>query len=120
MNKPGLHIGAHVFTPDGPGYIRTSPSGDMYAVHLDNGEVVSHFSSSIRPETFKEFLVKRPGNVGAWSRFEFLGVQLALLCLLGASIATFMEMGWIGLLIWAVIQGTIYYGMRRNWKGKQA
>jgi len=120
MRKPGLHIGAHVFTPSGWGYILTPPIGDLYAVHLDTEEVVNYFSSDIRPENFWEFLTKRPGNVGRWSKGQFAVVQIMLHLALAAGILTFLDGGWVAVVAYVGIQALIFYGMRRNWKGLQA
>lgn len=120
MKPQGYHIGAHVWTPAGWGYIRTSPSNDLYTIDMDDGSVKSFFRVDIIPETFWEFLAKRPGNVGAWRRIDFLAVQFGIIGGFGVCIATFSDFGWVGIPLLSIIEGLIYYGMRRNWKGKQA
>lgn len=119
MNK-GLHIGAHVWTSHGWGFIRTSPTGDLYTVHMDDGSVQTFFSADIIPETFWQFLTKRPGRVGAWRLIDFAVVQGGLACIMIGGAWTFLDLGWVALSAGALVEAVIYYGMRANWRGKAA
>lgn len=120
--QPTIRIGTRVYLSDGrAGWIRTKPpSWDFYDVLLDNGDMQTIWVNDLRPETFKEFVLNRPDRVGNWSALEFIGIQsgIAIGALIGTM--TLFQGGWIALALLAGIEGIIYYGLRRNYKGLQA
>lgn len=118
MNDSAINIGSRVFNAEyGWGYVRER-KGDMLGVEFGD-HIVNLFPSALTKETFLQFLFKRPKKVGAWSWLEYLGIQIALMCVLGAGIATFNDGGWIAASLAVGIEVIIHIGHYRNWQGRQ-
>lgn len=119
MSNSTINIGSRVFNSEyGWGYVRER-NGDMLGIEFDGG-TVNLFPSAVTKETFMQYLLNRPGKVGAWSKLEYIVVQTALLCVLIAGILTRDQWGLhVTLPLFTIIQTVIHIGHYRNWQGKQ-
>lgn len=118
-NQP--HIGAHVMTPEGWGYIRSKPTVhiDLWGVQMDDDDrLVNFYAKDVRMETFKEFVFDRPGKVGAWGKGDFLLLQAFFLFGFVWCGIAILDYGLWVLLFLLAVEVMIYRGMRRNWKGE--
>lgn len=120
-----INIGSRVFNPEyGWGYVRER-KGDMLGVEFEKDgfhliEKVFLFPSALIKETFMQYLFKRPGKVGAWSKIEYIAIQGGLLCVLSAGIITRDELGlYVTMPLFTITQALIHIGHYRNWNGKQ-
>lgn len=125
MSTSTINIGSRVFNVEyGWGYVKER-KGDMLGVEFDRDSEfhlinkVYLFPSALTKETFLQYLFRRPGKVGAWSKVEYIAIQIALACVLGVSVATFNDGGWITAALAVGIEVIIHIGHYRNWQGKQ-
>lgn len=114
-----INIGSRVFNPEyGWGYV-VERNGDMLGVEFGD-HIVNLFPSALIKETFMQYLFKRPGKVGAWSKMEYIAIQGGLLCVLSAGIITRDELGlYVTIPLFTITQALIHIGHYRNWHGKQ-